>query len=72
MSAAGRTLARAGLIVSAAFLVSRVLGWVRLVVIANVFGATAELDAFIAAFRIPDLIFSWSRRGPCHLPSSRS
>ncbi len=57
MSAAGRTLARAGLIVSAAFLVSRVLGWVRLVVIANVFGATAELDAFIAAFRIPDLIF---------------
>lgn len=57
MSATGRTIARAGLIVSGAFLVSRVLGWVRLVVIGNVFGASAELDAFFAAFRIPDLIF---------------
>ena len=56
MSAAG-SLARAGLIVSGAFLVSRVLGYVRLVVIANTFGATPELDAFFAAFRIPDLIF---------------
>ena len=42
---------------SGAFLVSRVLGYVRLVVIGNTFGATAELDAFFAAFRIPDLIF---------------
>ncbi len=58
MSAA-RTLARAGLIVSGAFLVSRVLGWLRLVVIGNAFdaSATAELDAFFAAFRIPDLMF---------------
>jgi putative peptidoglycan lipid II flippase len=54
---ATRTLARAGLIVSGAFLVSRVLGWLRLVVIGNAFGATADLDAFFAAFRIPDLIF---------------
>lgn len=51
-----RTLARAGLIVSAAFLVSRVLGWVRLLVIGNAFAAR-ELDAFFAAFRLPDLIF---------------
>ena len=51
-----RALARAGLIVSGAFLVSRVLGWVRLVVIGNTFEA-AELDTFFAAFRIPDLIF---------------
>ncbi|MEO5883892.1 MAG: murein biosynthesis integral membrane protein MurJ [Candidatus Limnocylindrales bacterium] len=52
-----RMLARAGLIVSTAFLISRVLGWVRVVVITNAFDATAELDAFYAAFRIPDLIF---------------
>jgi len=52
-----RALARAGLVVSGAFLAARVLGWVRLAVIANVFGATADLDAFIAAFRIPDLMF---------------
>ena len=50
-------LARAGLIVSGAFLISRILGYVRLVVIANTFGASADLDAFFAAFRIPDLIF---------------
>jgi putative peptidoglycan lipid II flippase len=54
---AGRTLARAGLIVSGAFLISRILGYVRLVVIGNTFGATPELDAFFAAFRLPDLIF---------------
>jgi putative peptidoglycan lipid II flippase len=52
-----RALARAGLIVSGAFLVSRVLGWVRLVVFAHVFPAGPELDAFFAAFRLPDLIF---------------
>jgi putative peptidoglycan lipid II flippase len=54
---AGSALARAGIIVSGAFLISRVLGYVRLVVIGNTFGATADLDAFFAAFRIPDLIF---------------
>jgi putative peptidoglycan lipid II flippase len=52
-----RALARAGLIVIIAFLASRVLGWVRVVVLANLFGASAELDAFYAAFRIPDLVF---------------
>lgn len=52
----GQILARAGLIVSAAFLVSRALGWVRLVVIGNLFEAR-ELDTFFAAFRIPDLVF---------------
>ena len=54
---ATRTLARAGLIVSGTFLASRVLGWVRLAVIANVFGASKDLEAFLAAFRIPDLMF---------------
>jgi putative peptidoglycan lipid II flippase len=49
-------LARAGLIVSAAFLVSRGLGWVRLVVIGNAFEPN-ELDTFFAAFRIPDLMY---------------
>ena len=52
-----QTIARAGLIVSGAFLVSRVLGFVRVFVIGNVFGASPELDSFFAAFRLPDLIF---------------
>ena len=55
MSATG-SLARAGLVVSGAFLVSRVLGYVRIVVIADSFRVT-DLDAFFAAFRIPDLVF---------------
>jgi putative peptidoglycan lipid II flippase len=49
-------LARAGLVVSGAFLVSRILGWVRLVVIARAVPIEQQ-DAFYAAFRIPDLIF---------------
>ena len=58
MSATNRTLVRAGMIVSAAFLASRVLGWVRVIVIGNVFGGeSAQLDAFYAAFRIPDLMY---------------
>jgi putative peptidoglycan lipid II flippase len=52
-----RALARAGLIVSGAFLISRVLGWLRLVVFAQVFPAGSDLDVFFAAFRLPDLMF---------------
>ena len=55
MTAATR-LARAGLVVSGAFFISRVLGWFRLVVFARLFEAS-DLDTFFAAFRIPDLIF---------------
>ncbi len=50
-------LAKAGLVVSAAYLVARVLGYVRVFVVGTTFGAGNELDAFYAAFRIPDLIF---------------
>jgi putative peptidoglycan lipid II flippase len=51
------TLARAGLIVSAAFLVSRLLGYVRGWSMGVVFGLGNDLDAFFAAFRLPDLMF---------------
>ena len=54
---AHRTLAKAGLLVSGAFLVSRVLGWLRYVVMVEYFGARGDLDAFLAAFRLPDLMF---------------
>jgi putative peptidoglycan lipid II flippase len=52
-----RALAKAGLVVSGAFLISRILGGVRVAIIAVTFGAEPELDAFVAAFRLPDLIF---------------
>ncbi len=53
----GRALVRAGMLVTGAFFVSRVLGWVRLVVLGTTFGIQGALDPFFAAFRIPDLIF---------------
>jgi putative peptidoglycan lipid II flippase len=53
----GRVLATASLILTVAALASRLLGWVRLLVIGSQFGASRELDAYFAAFRIPDAIF---------------
>ncbi|HEX8026470.1 MAG TPA: murein biosynthesis integral membrane protein MurJ [Candidatus Limnocylindrales bacterium] len=52
-----RTLARAGLVVSATYLLSRILGYVETVIVTTTFGAGSDLGAFNAAFRIPDLIF---------------
>jgi putative peptidoglycan lipid II flippase len=57
VSTRARTLATAGLVVTGAFFVSRVLGWLRTVVTAYLFGASPDLDAYFAAFRIPDAIF---------------
>ena len=59
----GRSLARAGMVVTIAFLGSRILGWVRRVVSGNIFGAGADLDAYFAAFRIPDLIYQLAAAG---------
>src|SRR5512143_4058125 len=50
-------LARASLILMLAFIASRVLGLVRELVISYQFGTTRALDAYQAAFRIPDLMF---------------
>ena len=52
-----RSLARAGFTVAGVYLVARLLGYVQLLVIGTTFGAGPELDAFFAAFQIPDLIF---------------
>ena len=57
MSATARTLARAGMVVTGAYLASRLLGWLRTVVISSIYGASPDLDAYFAAFRIPDLVF---------------
>jgi len=53
----GRVLAKASLILTVAGLASRLLGWLRLSVIGSQFGASRELDAYFAAFRIPDLLY---------------
>jgi len=51
-----RQLARAGALLVVAGLISRILGWIRVLVITDIFGASLELDAYFAAFRIPDAL----------------
>jgi putative peptidoglycan lipid II flippase len=52
-----RALAQAGLIVTTAIIASRILGYLRYVVIGAAIPDVSQLDAFFAAFRIPDLLF---------------
>jgi putative peptidoglycan lipid II flippase len=49
-------VARAAGVVGAATLLSRIFGYVRDMVLASFFGAGMAADAFIAAFRIPNLL----------------
>ncbi len=56
-SAAARVVTTASLILLAGNFLSRVLGWARLAVIGAQFGSGRELDAYFAAFRLPDLLF---------------
>ncbi len=51
-------IARAASLVMALFIASRALGLLREIVIGAQFGAGAELDAYLAAFRLPDLLFT--------------
>jgi putative peptidoglycan lipid II flippase len=51
-----KKLIKSGLIVSFMTLISRVLGLVRDVVIANVMGAGANADVFILANKIPNFL----------------
>lgn len=51
-------IGRAALIISSAFVASRVLGLLRTSMFAFVFGTSATSDAYLQAFFIPDLIFN--------------
>lgn len=53
-----RRLARAATIVMFFFVASRVLGLLRDIVISHQFGTSRMLDAYFAAFNIPDFIFN--------------
>ncbi|HVB65974.1 MAG TPA: murein biosynthesis integral membrane protein MurJ [Nitrolancea sp.] len=54
---AERSVAANATIVAAAYVVSRVLGLLREVLIARQFGTSPNYDAYVAAFKIPDLLF---------------
>ncbi len=51
-------------LLSAAALASRLLGWVRLIVLVAAFGADGRLDPYLAAFKIPDIIYQLIAAGP--------
>lgn len=51
-----RVSARATGVVGVAILCSRILGLVREIVIASLFGASRNLDAFLTAFRAPNML----------------
>jgi putative peptidoglycan lipid II flippase len=52
-----RQIFRAASLVMGLFLLSRIAGLAREVIIGARFGTSAELDAYLAAFRVPDLLF---------------
>src|SRR6266513_2209793 len=56
LSNSGQGLARSATITATATLTSRILGLAREQVLAALFGAGNEMDAFIIAFRIPNLV----------------
>ncbi|CBE68419.1 putative Virulence factor MviN-like protein (fragment) [Candidatus Methylomirabilis oxygeniifera] len=49
-------IARAAGVVSGATLLSRILGFLRDLIIARSFGAGTATDAFFAAFRLPNML----------------
>jgi len=56
-SSGQRQIARAAGTVMAAFVASHALGLARDMILARQFGTGPELGAYLAAFRVPDLIF---------------
>lgn len=50
-------IARAAGLVMSLFVVSRALGLLREMVISHQFGTGGDLDAYLAAFRLPDILF---------------
>lgn len=58
MNRGGRQIAKAAALVMVLFIVSRLLGLAREMVIGAVFGTSAAYDAYLAAVRVPDVIFT--------------
>ncbi|HEX9115382.1 MAG TPA: lipid II flippase MurJ, partial [Anaerolineae bacterium] len=54
---ASRQIARAAAIVVGLFVVSRITGLAREMIIGARFGTSPDYDAYLAAFRVPDVLF---------------
>ena len=57
MNEGGRQIARAATLVMSLFIVSRALGLFRQMVTGAMFGTSGDLDAYMTASRIPEMIF---------------
>lgn len=55
--ATGSGMMRSAAIVAIAYVLSRILGLFREMILARKFGTSPDMDAYVAAFRIPDLLF---------------
>lgn len=53
-----RQIARATLVIMVAYVASNLVGLGRQIVVSQTFGTSAELDAYWAAFRLPDFLFT--------------
>ncbi len=58
-----RHIAGAALIVMIFFVLSRITGLAREIIIGAQFGTSADLDAYLAAFRLPDMLFQLAAGG---------
>ncbi|MBE2238225.1 MAG: murein biosynthesis integral membrane protein MurJ [Caldilineaceae bacterium] len=58
-----RRMAGAALLVMLFFVLSRLSGLAREIIIGASYGTTAEYDAYLAAFRVPDLLFQLAAGG---------
>jgi putative peptidoglycan lipid II flippase len=58
-----RRMMRAALVVMVFFVLSRFTGILREVILSNRFGTSPEYDAYLAAFRVPDLLFQLAAGG---------
>ena len=62
-------VAKAAGVVGAATLASRVMGYLRDMVMSWAFGTSMAADAFYVAYRIPNLFVSFLPKAPCPPPS---
>ncbi|MCB0147831.1 MAG: oligosaccharide flippase family protein, partial [Caldilineaceae bacterium] len=58
-----RRMVNAALVVMIFFVLSRASGLVREMIVGARFGTSAEYDAYLAAFRVPDLLFQLAAGG---------
>jgi len=58
VSSQRRRIVSAATLILAVFVLSRILGYARDLVIANTFGTSQHLDDYQVAFRVPDLLFN--------------